>query len=338
MFVTLCNTTWLHVRSYEAGTVAGNSTGVWQELRLDRYMLQIVSEYRGSIWLLPLVIFCVFVRTLTWTRKHGTIWRNCVALWPNVTWMFTSAPDRSTCPGNLSASSSVVSMWEGLQDDIIRCSCVCVCVSGRRLMGNSTFDIKFWDETTLPCRHTSSRWVHLSDDDDVDDDDLTADEFTCPVSPQVLILEQADGRGVELRSYVLPNEPVDEKIPLERFLVPIETIERASGLLFVPNIMKRTSSLLAITDRWTTLPTMHCCRMYYSMLLRFYFFSRSGLYAEWTALPRILYCWMNYIQCSSWCHGGRSQKLMEQNIDSINWQLFVLFILTQQKDGSTSTF
>ncbi|XP_008334598.1 endonuclease G, mitochondrial [Cynoglossus semilaevis] len=66
---------------------------------------------------------------------------------------------------------------------------------------------------------------------------------------KVLILEQMDGRGVELRSYVLPNEPVDEKIPLERFLVPIETIERASGLLFVPNIMRRTSSLKAITDK-----------------------------------------------------------------------------------------
>ncbi|XP_061527169.1 endonuclease G, mitochondrial isoform X4 [Phycodurus eques] len=56
---------------------------------------------------------------------------------------------------------------------------------------------------------------------------------------KVLVLER-DGRqgGVELRSYVLPNEPVDEKIPLERFLVPIETIERASGLLFLPNIVR----------------------------------------------------------------------------------------------------
>ncbi|XP_060927732.1 endonuclease G, mitochondrial isoform X1 [Limanda limanda] len=74
---------------------------------------------------------------------------------------------------------------------------------------------------------------------------------------KVLILEQADGRGVELRSYVLPNEPIDEKVPLERFLVPIETIERASGLLFVPNIMKRTSSLQAVTDRPTTVPRIH---------------------------------------------------------------------------------
>ncbi|XP_029366977.1 endonuclease G, mitochondrial [Echeneis naucrates] len=66
---------------------------------------------------------------------------------------------------------------------------------------------------------------------------------------KVLILEQVDGRGVELQSYILPNEPIDERVPLERFLVPIETIERASGLLFVPNIMKRTSSLQAITAK-----------------------------------------------------------------------------------------
>lgn len=66
-------------------------------------------------------------------------------------------------------------------------------------------------------------------------------------APQVLILEKAD--GVELRSYVLPNEPVEEKVPLEHFLVPIEMVERASGLLFVPNIMKRASSLQITAKR-----------------------------------------------------------------------------------------
>ncbi|KAM9744625.1 endonuclease G, mitochondrial [Menidia menidia] len=63
---------------------------------------------------------------------------------------------------------------------------------------------------------------------------------------KVLILERPDGGGVELRSYVLPNQPLDELLPLERFLVPIETIERASGLLFVPNILKRGGGLQAI--------------------------------------------------------------------------------------------
>lgn len=74
-------------------------------------------------------------------------------------------------------------------------------------------------------------------------------DATQSLPPQVLILEKADGSGVELRSYVLPNEPVEEKVPLEHFLVPIEMVERASGLLFVPNIMKRTSSLQKITAK-----------------------------------------------------------------------------------------
>ena len=65
----------------------------------------------------------------------------------------------------------------------------------------------------------------------------------------MLILERAGGQGVELRSYVLPNSPVDESVPLDSFLVPIETIERASGLLFTPNIMKMTGGLPAISGR-----------------------------------------------------------------------------------------
>ncbi|XP_025038379.2 endonuclease G, mitochondrial [Pelodiscus sinensis] len=63
---------------------------------------------------------------------------------------------------------------------------------------------------------------------------------------KVLILEKLSGE-IELRSYVMPNSPVEETISLERFLVPIESIERASGLLFVPNILKRTNNLQAIT-------------------------------------------------------------------------------------------
>ncbi|XP_049618709.1 endonuclease G, mitochondrial isoform X2 [Syngnathus scovelli] len=63
---------------------------------------------------------------------------------------------------------------------------------------------------------------------------------------EVLILERGGAQeGVELRSYVLPNEAVDQKMPLERFLVPIETIERASGLLFVPNIVRASGTIAA---------------------------------------------------------------------------------------------
>ncbi|XP_068105912.1 endonuclease G, mitochondrial [Hyperolius riggenbachi] len=63
---------------------------------------------------------------------------------------------------------------------------------------------------------------------------------------KVVVLEKFNGE-LELRPYVMPNCPVDVNIPLERFLVPIESIERASGLLFVPNILKTTNNLKAIT-------------------------------------------------------------------------------------------
>ncbi|CAJ0936446.1 unnamed protein product [Ranitomeya imitator] len=63
---------------------------------------------------------------------------------------------------------------------------------------------------------------------------------------KVVVIEKHNGE-LELRPYVMPNCPVDVKTPLEHFLVPIESIERASGLLFVPNILKSSSNLRAIT-------------------------------------------------------------------------------------------
>uniref|UniRef100_A0A3B4ANK8 Endonuclease n=1 Tax=Periophthalmus magnuspinnatus TaxID=409849 RepID=A0A3B4ANK8_9GOBI len=63
---------------------------------------------------------------------------------------------------------------------------------------------------------------------------------------KVLILELPDGQGVELRSYVMPNRPIPEQTPLEHFLVPIETVERASGLLFVQNIQRATKSIRTV--------------------------------------------------------------------------------------------
>uniref|UniRef100_A0A8C6U9F9 Endonuclease n=1 Tax=Neogobius melanostomus TaxID=47308 RepID=A0A8C6U9F9_9GOBI len=63
---------------------------------------------------------------------------------------------------------------------------------------------------------------------------------------KVVILELSDGQGVELRSYVMPNRPIPEQTPLEHFLVPIETVERASGLLFVSNIMRLTKNIRTI--------------------------------------------------------------------------------------------
>ncbi|XP_067826063.1 endonuclease G, mitochondrial [Heptranchias perlo] len=63
---------------------------------------------------------------------------------------------------------------------------------------------------------------------------------------KVVILEKHNGE-IELRSYVMPNQPVMENNSLECYLVPIESIERASGLLFVSNILKRSNNLKAIS-------------------------------------------------------------------------------------------
>ncbi|XP_075041130.1 endonuclease G, mitochondrial [Mixophyes fleayi] len=63
---------------------------------------------------------------------------------------------------------------------------------------------------------------------------------------KVVVLEKYNGE-IELRPYVMPNCPIDDKISLDRFLVPIESIERSAGLLFVPNILKRTNNLKTIT-------------------------------------------------------------------------------------------
>ncbi|XP_078451800.1 endonuclease G, mitochondrial [Lampetra planeri] len=57
---------------------------------------------------------------------------------------------------------------------------------------------------------------------------------------KLLILQKhAEGGDVELRAFVMPNEPIPSGVPRERFLVPLESLERASGLLFQPNVERR---------------------------------------------------------------------------------------------------
>ena len=51
---------------------------------------------------------------------------------------------------------------------------------------------------------------------------------------QVILCEK-NGQ-FDLRSYMMPNEPVDPTIPLKDFQIPIEVIERASGMLFFDKI------------------------------------------------------------------------------------------------------
>ena len=51
---------------------------------------------------------------------------------------------------------------------------------------------------------------------------------------QVLLCER--NGYFELRCYMMPNEPVNPDLPLKNFMIPIEFIERASGMLIFEKI------------------------------------------------------------------------------------------------------
>lgn len=47
-----------------------------------------------------------------------------------------------------------------------------------------------------------------------------------------VVVTENSNRELALESYVMPNAPIEDNTPLSAFLVPIETVERAAGLLF----------------------------------------------------------------------------------------------------------
>ena len=45
---------------------------------------------------------------------------------------------------------------------------------------------------------------------------------------------------LSFQSFILPNQPINERTPLHMFHVPVETIERASGLIFFDKVPRHT--------------------------------------------------------------------------------------------------
>ncbi|XP_018575622.1 endonuclease G, mitochondrial [Anoplophora glabripennis] len=58
---------------------------------------------------------------------------------------------------------------------------------------------------------------------------------------KVVVGETLDGR-LEMEAYVMPNQVIDDDVPLTSFQVPPESIERAAGLLFFDNISRNKIS------------------------------------------------------------------------------------------------
>ncbi|KAJ7333179.1 hypothetical protein OS493_018355 [Desmophyllum pertusum] len=64
-----------------------------------------------------------------------------------------------------------------------------------------------------------------------------------------VILGETKNNQLEMQSYILPNQAINEKTPLHMFQVPVETIERASGLIFFDTVPRH-----AIKQIWPTIP------------------------------------------------------------------------------------
>jgi endonuclease G len=55
---------------------------------------------------------------------------------------------------------------------------------------------------------------------------------------KVVVMEKTG--QFEIMSFVMPNQPIGENIDLRSYLVPVESIERAAGLLFFEKIPKNS--------------------------------------------------------------------------------------------------
>lgn len=65
---------------------------------------------------------------------------------------------------------------------------------------------------------------------------------------KVVVIENDKGE-FEINSFVIPNQSFPENTPLKNFLVPVETIERASGFLLFDGVPK--NRLRAINGKKT---------------------------------------------------------------------------------------
>uniref|UniRef100_A0A1B6E2D5 Endonuclease n=1 Tax=Clastoptera arizonana TaxID=38151 RepID=A0A1B6E2D5_9HEMI len=66
---------------------------------------------------------------------------------------------------------------------------------------------------------------------------------------KVVVMETNDNK-YHLEAYIMPNQVIDDKTPLNVFMVPPETVERASGLLFFDKLSR--SNLVQINGKKTT--------------------------------------------------------------------------------------
>merc|ERR1711892_184779 len=57
-----------------------------------------------------------------------------------------------------------------------------------------------------------------------------------------VIVGETDNKDLELEAFVMPNEQIPDNSPLDNFRVPIDSVERAAGLLFFDRLSKERLS------------------------------------------------------------------------------------------------
>ena len=60
---------------------------------------------------------------------------------------------------------------------------------------------------------------------------------------KVLVIEDNNGQ-FELQSYMMPNQPIPNGIPLKNYFYPVDAIERAAGFLLFEKIPKKTFKVI----------------------------------------------------------------------------------------------
>jgi len=54
---------------------------------------------------------------------------------------------------------------------------------------------------------------------------------------------------LSLGAFVLPNSPIADETPLTNFVVPVDTVERASGLTLFSDAVKKSSKHICQTSK-----------------------------------------------------------------------------------------
>jgi endonuclease G len=68
---------------------------------------------------------------------------------------------------------------------------------------------------------------------------------------KILLVETRAGE-FELECYLMPNRPMNENLPLQSFQVPLDSIERSSGLLFFEKLPKQKLKSINGPNRFLT--------------------------------------------------------------------------------------